>query len=124
MEKRNFSMKKTIAIVLVLVLGVALLTACGGSGDALSGTWKGGELLDDGSKGETEMTWTFDGKGECTFDNTMVEQEGTYTIDGSHLTIQLEMWYEERRHTFTIEGSTLIIKTEDPFAPSYELAKQ
>ena len=52
-------LSKTLALLLALTM-VLCLAACGGSKDALSGTWSA-DLGDDGV-----ITWTFDGKGKCT----------------------------------------------------------
>lgn len=50
-------LSKTLALLLALAM-VLCLAACGGSKDALSGTWSA-DLGDDGV-----ITWTFDGKGK------------------------------------------------------------
>ena len=67
-------LSKTLALLLALTM-VLCLAACGGSKDALSGTWSA-DLGDDGV-----ITWTFDGKGKCTMENSYMKQKGTYTID-------------------------------------------
>lgn len=73
-------LSKTLALLLALTM-VLCLAACGGSKDALSGTWSA-DLGDDGV-----ITWTFDGKGKCTMENSYMKQKGTYTIDGDQLTV-------------------------------------
>ena len=92
-------MKKIIALLLALSL-VFALAACG-SKDALAGTWAG-DLGADGT-----VTWTFDGKGKVKFDNTFSKQDGTYSIDGDQVTIQLELWDEAQVFTFNVSGSSL-----------------
>ena len=92
-------MKKIIALLLALSLILAL-AACG-SKDALAGTWTG-DLGADGT-----VTWTFDGKGKVKFDNTFSKQDGTYTIDGDQVTIQLELWDEAQVFTFNVSGGSL-----------------
>lgn len=92
-------MKKIIALLLALSL-VFALAACG-SKDALAGTWTG-DLGADGT-----VTWTFDGKGKVKFDNTFSKQDGTYSIDGDQVTIQLELWDEAQVFTFNVSGSSL-----------------
>ena len=71
-------LSKTLALLLALTM-VLCLAACGGSKDALSGTWSA-DLGDDGV-----ITWTFDGKGKCTMENAYMKQNGTYTIDGDQM---------------------------------------
>ena len=73
-------LSKTLALLLALTM-VLCLAACGGSKDALSGTWSA-DLGDDGV-----ITWTFDGKGKCTMENSYMKQKGTYTIDGDQLIV-------------------------------------
>jgi len=67
-------MRKYVALLLSVVT-LLTLAACG-SKDALAGTWSA-ELGADGV-----ITWTFNGKGECTMENAYMKQKGTYTIDG------------------------------------------
>ena len=72
-------LSKTLALLLALTM-VLCLAACGGSKDALSGTWSA-DLGDDGV-----ITWTFDGKGKCTMENSYMKQKGTYTtVSYTHL---------------------------------------
>ena len=72
-------MKKFAALLLIAVT-ILTLSACG-SKDALAGTWSA-EFEYDGT-----ITWTFDGKGKCTMENSFMKQDGTYSIDGDQLTV-------------------------------------
>lgn len=92
-------MRKYVALLLI---AAALLTlaACG-SKDALAGTWSA-DLGDDGV-----ITWTFNGKGKCTMENSFMKQDGTYTIEGDQLTVKLESWSEPSTYTFSVDGNTL-----------------
>ncbi len=92
-------MKKIVSLLL-LVSMLLVLAACG-SKDALAGTWTG-DLGADGT-----VTWTFDGKGKVKFDNTFSKQDGTYTIAGDQVTIQLELWDDPQTFTFSVSGSEL-----------------
>jgi len=116
MMKKN----KLTIVVLVAILVLALcLNACGGSGDALKGTWGG--KSNDGM----EVTWTFDGKGKCTMKNEYgLDDEGTYTIDGSAVVISLSKWDGSIDYTFEISGSTLKLTPDEDYRPSYELEKK
>ena len=75
--------KKMMALLLALMM-VLSLTACGGNKDALAGTWSA-DLGDDGV-----ITWMFDGKGKCTMENAYMKQDGTYSIEDDQLTVTLE----------------------------------
>ena len=93
-------MKKSIALLLVLVLGLTLLAGCGG-GDALKGTWIGTD--DNGS----DATIVFDGKGGLKFGAD--KDKGTYTISGSDVEINVDWWSDARTYTFAIDGSNLTL---------------
>ena len=58
-------------LVLLLIAAALLTLAACGSKDALAGTWSA-ELGADGV-----ITWSFDGKGECTMENAYMKQSGT-----------------------------------------------
>lgn len=92
-------MKKLVSLLLIASL-LLVLAACG-SKDALAGTWTGDLGLDG------IVTWTFDGSGEVKFDNGFTKQDGTYTIDGDQVTIQLELWDAAQTFTFSVTGSSL-----------------
>ena len=114
-------MKRKLFIVLSLALvALTLFTACGGgSADALKGTWEGKN--NDGMV----VTWTFDGKGKCTMNNEYgMNDEGTYTTDGSAVVIALSKWDESLDYTFEINGSTLTLTPDEDYRPSYELSKK
>lgn len=106
--------------ILALVLAAAALTAlvaCGAK-DALAGTWKG-DLGADGT-----ITWTFDGKGKCTLQNTFLKQNGTYTIEGDQVTVQLETWSDSQTYTFSVDGDNLTMNENSGFGYSGTYAKQ
>ena len=92
-------MKKLVSLLLIASL-LLVLAACG-SKDALAGTWTGDLGLDG------IVTWTFDGSGNVKFDNGFAKQDGTYTIDGNQVTIQLELWDAAQTFTFSVTGSSL-----------------
>ena len=92
-------MKKLISLLLVASL-LLVLAACGGK-DALAGTWTGDLGLDG------VVTWTFDGNGKVKFDNEFSKQDGTYTISGDQVTIQLELWDNAQTFTFSVDGNSL-----------------
>lgn len=114
-------MKKTwktwTSVLLVLMMGV-ILTACGGKKDAVAGTWSA-DLGVDGV-----VTWTFDGKGSCTMENPYMKQEGTYSLDGDQMTVQLELWEKEKLYTFSVDGDSLTMNDNEGMAVSGTYKKQ
>lgn len=111
MKKRMFAF--SLVLVFALVVAVA---GCGG-GDELKGKWVG-------SGDDFDVTWDFDGKGGCSMESAYGKQEGTYTIDGEKVMIELEYWDAAIAYFFTIDGSKLALKAEEDFRPSYELEKK
>lgn len=110
-------LSKTLALLLALTM-VLCLAACGGSKDALSGTWSA-DLGDDGV-----ITWTFDGKGKCTMENFYMKQKGTYTIDGDQLTVTLESWSDPSTYTFSVDGSSLTMNENSGYGISGTFTKK
>ncbi len=113
-------MKKSLLLILALAMTCCFLVACGGGGgdDALKGTWK---TPDDSID---HITWTFDGAGKCTFDNTALQQEGTYTIEGTTATVKLELWDAEKKFDFTINGNEMSFIDQAGLASVPKLIKQ
>jgi len=114
-------MKKTIALLLVLVLGAALLAGCGNDsgGDVLKGTWEG--TYEDGN-----ATWTFDGSGKCKLTTVFLDKEpGKYTIkNGTEVDITIDGWSEAITYTYKIDGSKLTLDANNPYSPNYVLTKK
>ena len=125
-------MKKAVrifALVMVLALSVSLFVSCGGDSkasseaksesDVLKGTWKTPDDADD------DITWTFDGSGTCTFDNTAIKQEGTYTIkDGKTVEVKLELWDDAKIYDYEINGDEMSFIDESGLASYEKLIKQ
>ena len=109
-------MKKIVALLLV-VAALLTLSACG-SKDALAGTWSA-ELGADGL-----ITWTFDGKGKCTMENTYMKQNGTYSIDNDQLTVKLEAWSEPSTYTFSVDGNSLTMNENTGYGISGTFTKK
>ena len=109
-------MRKYVALLLI---AAALLTlaACG-SKDALAGTWSA-ELGAD-----VVITLTFNGKGECTMENSYMKQKGTYTIDGDQLTVMLEAWSEPSTYTFSVDGDSLTMNENSGYGISGVFTKK
>jgi len=110
--------KKFLAALLAIVMICAVLTACGGEGDALKGTWSG--TYQDG-----EASWEFDGNGNCKLTNVFLqEQPGTYTIKSdTEVEINMDGWDAPITYTYKIEGDKLTLTADNPLSPNYELQK-
>lgn len=109
--------KKMIALLLALMM-VLSLTACGGNKDALAGTWSA-DLGDDGV-----ITWMFDGKGKCTMENAYMKQDGTYSIEDDQLTVTLESWSDPSVYTFSVDGSNLTMSENSGYGISGTFEKK
>ena len=108
--------KRSIALLLVLVLGLTLLAGCGG-GDALKGTWTGVD-----SNG-SDATFIFDGKGGLKFGAD--KDKGSYTISGSDVEISVDWWGSSRTYIFTIDGSSLTLTAPaTEYYVDFELVKK
>ena len=108
---------RKITLVLTAAALAFGLTACG-SKDELAGTWSA-EFEYDGV-----ITWTFDGKGNCKMENSFLEQNGTYTIEGDQLTVKLELWSEPSTYTFSVNGSSLTMEENRGYGISGTFTKQ
>lgn len=111
-------MKKIIAALLCFVI-VLSFAACG-SADALKGTWTQ-ESVDYGT-----VTWTFDGNGKCSLDTDFLDKApGTYEItDEGKVTIQIDLWGEEKVYEYTVSDSNLKLTATDGLAADYDLTKK
>ena len=96
-------MRKSIAILLVMIFAAGLLSGCGGgSGDVLKGIWTGPD-----SNGFSN-TFEFDGNGGFKFGSIIVT-EGSYTISGSEIVLTLESMFDNQSYTFAINGKNLTL---------------
>ena len=109
-------LKKWMALGLAVCL-VLTLAACG-SKDELAGTWSA-EFEYDGV-----ITWIFDGKGNCKLENSYIDQDGTYTIEGDQLTVLLELWSEPSTYTFSVDGNSLTMAENRGYGISGTFTKQ
>ena len=109
-------MKKIISIVLCMFM-LFSLAACGG-GDALKGTW----TCEDKDYGT--VTWTFDGKGQCSLKHDFTDDTGAYTITDNQVSIELSLWDGEVIYDFTVSDSGLKLTATDGLAPDYDLTKK
>ncbi len=118
-------MSKFSRILVATLLAVAMLltlSACGGGGggggDGLQGTWEG-------SSEDQGVTWVFDGKGGCKIETEFgFKSDGTYTVDGSKVTIELEDWDDAQSFEFKVDGDKLSLENNDKAKPDYELEKK
>ena len=101
---------KKILTGLVLCLSLFLMTGCGG--DKLKGAWSGES--NDGLK----ATFTFDGSGKVNYKNDFFENDGTYEIKGSQVTIS-EVWDKAKVYEFVIENDKLTFTATDNYYPRY-----
>ena len=112
-------MKKFLSVICCLVILLSLAACGGGGGDALKGTWEQ-EGTDYGT-----VTWKFDGKGGFTSESDFFDNEGTYTIDGSQVTITREGDFADPVvYDFAVSGSSLTLTATDGLAPDYDLTKK
>lgn len=110
-------MKKLISVVVALTMVLAL-SACGGSKDAVAGTWTGDMGLDG------IVTWTFDGKGGCTMENEFMTQKGTYTLEDDQMTVKLENWDDANVYTISVSGNTFTMNDNEGIAVSGTYTKK
>lgn len=108
-------MKKFAVLLLIAVL--LLFSACG-SKDALAGTWSA-EFEYDGV-----ITWSFDGNGKCTMENSFLKQNGTYVIEGDQLQVTLETWDEPSTYTFSVDENSLTMEENTGYGISGTFTKQ
>lgn len=111
------TMKKLASALLVLAM-IFSLAACGGSKDAVAGTWTGDLGLDG------VVTWTFDGKGGCTMGNEFMKQKNTYSLDGGQLMAKRESWDGKNVYTFSVEGDSLTMNDNEAIAVSGTYTKK
>lgn len=111
------TMKKLASALLVLAM-IFSLAACGGSKDAVAGTWTGDLGLDG------VVTWTFDGKGGCTMENEFMKQKNTYSLDGGQMTVKRESWDGKNVYTFSVEGDSLTMNDNEGIAVSGTYTKK
>ena len=105
-------MKKIVSIMLVALMLIGMLSACGGEKKesekeepiTIVGTWEYGSM-------GAAYIFNEDGTGTYTFSGT--DMNFTYTDDGSKLIIQYENADNTNEFSYTIEGKTLHI--EDSF---------
>ena len=109
-------MKKIVSLLLIISL-LLVLAACGNK-DTLAGTWTGDLGLDG------VVTWTFDGSGKIKFENEFSSQNGTYTISGDQVTIQLELWDDAQTFTFSVDGNSLTMNENSGAGLSGTYAKK
>ena len=110
-------MKKFVALLLIAATLLTFAAACGAK-DELAGTWSA-EFEYDGT-----ITWTFNGKGKCTMENSFMKQDGTYTIEGDQLTVTLQSWSEPSTYTFSVDGNSLTMEENTGYGISGTFTKQ
>lgn len=93
-------MKKTLCIILAVMLIAVSLCACGGS-NSIVGSWSG---TTEGIA--VTMSFEKDGTGVMSVLGGLASEEFTYTIEGSSLTVTASDGDTEV-YDYTIEGDTL-----------------
>ena len=73
-------MKKLVISALILVLSITTFVGCGSSDSKVVGTWK--------TEIGTEVNFTADGSFERTGNSGTLEKAGTYTFEGTKLTVK------------------------------------
>lgn len=99
-------MKKTLCVILAVLLIAVSLCACGAGANKIVGSWSGT------SEGITvTMTFEEDGSGVMAALGGLVAEDFTYSIDGSKIT--LKMGDEESEPAdYSIDGDTLTITVD------------
>ena len=121
-EKKNNN--KLIALIVgivgVVVIGiVALCVIFMGGGDVLKGRWEG--ETNDGMA----AVWNFDGRGKCDLTTDILDEApGTYTIDGTEVTIELEIWSDASVYDFELEGDSLQLNAQSMFGADFTLTRK
>ena len=115
-------MKKSIALVLMLLLFSTLLVSCGGS-TSMGGRWELTEMIVDGQDYlalmkelapdtdiSAEMYFVFTDDGKMT--TAMGEEvDGTYNVSGSKLSMSAEG--ESESLEATLKGNTFVIESDE-----------
>jgi len=115
--------KVLLSVVLIMSLVFAMAACGGGSDDSPEKAFKG-SWVSEATEDSIETTFTFDGKGKCSFENEYgIKGEGTYTVDGSDLTIEMDLWDAPHEYSYEIDDTTLTLDNYDDYKPSYVLTK-
>ena len=94
-------MKKITALTFLLILAVTLLAACGSNlSKPNNGTYK--------SEGILSQSWTFSDSNNITMSTVggLISSSGTYTINGTNMTITSTMFGTETTTGYTITEIT------------------
>ena len=59
-----------------------------------------------------------------TMENSYMEQEGTYSIDGDQLTVELQSWSQPYTYTFSVEGDSLTMEENTGYGISGTFEKK
>lgn len=114
-------LRKKLGIFMLSAGMVYCLSGCGGNGDIVEGSWN----LTKGYAGETEVslenleeagigdtTFTFkNGKVNITMEGSNESAEGTYSLEGTTVTISAEE--EDITYTGTVADDVLTISQDD-----------
>ena len=104
------TISRIIAVVMVIAMIAAVMTACGGKNnlkdDRLYGTWKQTDKVDG------DWTWAFNEDGTCSLkgDTTGFDSKGTYTFEGEDLgkiRVKLDGWSEDKLFTYAVTAKAL-----------------
>lgn len=111
--------KKVSLFFLAVIMTASLLTACGSKTNAAVGTWKATtveasgvsvSLADYEASTGTTLEITFDFKSDGTVTGNMNGEtvDGTYTVDGSNVSIT----FDGETETLTIDGNQMTLESE------------
>ena len=113
-------LKKILCLMLIALMLVSMLTACGGSQDSIVGTWlreDGDEILTFDEDGSCSVPFTYDGGWWESCDTYTVDDDGTLylvsskgNIDSERFLLKESVEEVEEDGGYYISGDTLVIK--------------
>lgn len=99
-------MKRTICLIMAVLLVAATFCACGKGGNALLGQWS---VTEEGV--EMVMEFKEDGKGKLSAAGGLLSYDFEYSVDGNKLSLTFEG--ETSVSDYSIDGDKLTVTIDD-----------